>query len=120
MSSCRKKNSWCSLKAGGLSLTILIFLCGSLFAGDLNLGGLSFDERQAIEFACGLAKLEGPAAYRRCVEQQLTSLRTAPRHPDLSGLSFDERQANLIGITTFLLLEGQNLNFAIAAEKFWN
>ena len=60
----------------------------------LSLEDLSREERQSIESACSGAKYgQGPAAYNRCLEQQLSSLRGAPRRPDLSDLSREERQS---------------------------
>ena len=36
----------------------------------------------------------------------------------VSGLPVVDAEANLIGITTFMLKDAQNLNFAIAAEEY--
>jgi len=36
-----------------------------------------------------------------------------------SGGALVDSKGALVGITTFLLKEGQNLNFAIAAEEYW-
>ena len=44
---------------------------------------------------------------------------TAPISPGSSGGGLFDASGNLIGITTFLLRDGQNLNFAIAADTFW-
>ncbi|HMH51250.1 MAG TPA: serine protease [Candidatus Acidoferrum sp.] len=44
---------------------------------------------------------------------------TAPMSPGSSGGGLFDRAGNLIGITTFLLRDSQNLNFAIAADTFW-
>lgn len=44
---------------------------------------------------------------------------TAPMSPGSSGGGLFDRAGNLIGITTFLLRNSQNLNFAIAADTFW-
>ena len=61
---------------------------------DIDLSGLSSDERSSIEYACQNDKiLNGPAAYNRCLSQQMVSLRTAPRNIDLSSLSSDERSS---------------------------
>jgi len=55
---------------------------------------LSEPERQSIEAACYIPKMsEGPAAYNRCLEVQLSQFGTGPRRPDLSGLSEPERQS---------------------------
>ena len=44
---------------------------------------------------------------------------SAPISPGSSGGGLFDDRGNLIGITTFLLRDAQNLNFAIAAEEFW-
>ncbi len=44
---------------------------------------------------------------------------TAPISPGSSGGGLFDVQGNLIGITTFLLLQSQSLNFAIAADEYW-
>jgi S1-C subfamily serine protease len=44
---------------------------------------------------------------------------SAPISRGSSGGGLFDRWGNLIGITTFLVKETQNLNFAIAAEQFW-
>jgi serine protease Do len=44
---------------------------------------------------------------------------SAPISPGSSGGGLFDDHGNLIGITTFLLRDAQNLNFAIAADEFW-
>ena len=44
---------------------------------------------------------------------------TAPVSPGSSGGGLFDDRGNLIGITTFTIRNGQNLNFAIAASHFW-
>jgi S1-C subfamily serine protease len=44
---------------------------------------------------------------------------TAPISSGSSGGGLFDSNGNLIGITTFLLKDAQNLNFAIAAEQYW-
>jgi hypothetical protein len=62
--------------------------------GSLDLSRLSSAERQSLESACLIPKMnDGPAAYNRCLEGQLAQLRTAPQRPDLSGLSYPEKQS---------------------------
>jgi curved DNA-binding protein CbpA len=59
-----------------------------------EISALSVPERQSIESACSSDKYNnGPAAYNRCLGNQLALLRTAPQRPDLSGLSIPERQS---------------------------
>jgi hypothetical protein len=55
---------------------------------------LGWPERQSLESACSNAKhLEGPAAYDRCLENQLASLANGPKRPNLSSLSWPEQQS---------------------------
>jgi Trypsin-like peptidase domain len=56
-----------------------------------DLSGLSYSDRSIIEGACGLARYEGLAAYRRCLWDQLAQLKEAPPEPDLSGLSYSDQ-----------------------------
>ena len=59
-----------------------------------EISSLSSAERQSIESACSGDKvLNGPAAYNRCLANQLAALRNAPRYPDMSSLSSAERQS---------------------------
>jgi hypothetical protein len=59
-----------------------------------DLSVLTFGERQSVEAACSHAKYsEGPAAYDRCLTQQLAAWTAGPRQPDLSRLTFGERQS---------------------------
>jgi S1-C subfamily serine protease len=44
---------------------------------------------------------------------------SAPISPGSSGGALVDSRGSLVGITTFLHKEAQNLNFAIAAEEFW-
>jgi len=44
---------------------------------------------------------------------------TAPISPGSSGGALVDSKGALVGITTFLLKDAENLNFAIAAEEFW-
>ena len=44
---------------------------------------------------------------------------SAPVSPGSSGGALVDAHGALIGITTFILADAQNLNFAIAAEEFW-
>ena len=49
-----------------------------------DLSGLSREERESIQSVCSSEKyLQGPVAYNRCVASQLSSLKGAPRTPDL-------------------------------------
>jgi S1-C subfamily serine protease len=44
---------------------------------------------------------------------------SAPVSPGSSGGALVDSQGALVGITTFIIRDAQNLNFAIAAEEFW-
>ena len=44
---------------------------------------------------------------------------TAPISPGSSGGALVDSKGALVGITTFLLKDAENINFAIAAEEFW-
>ena len=44
---------------------------------------------------------------------------SAPISPGSSGGGLFDRHGNLVGVTTFMLKEAQALNFAIAAEEYW-
>jgi len=44
---------------------------------------------------------------------------STPISPGSSGGGLFDEAGNLLGITTFMLKESQALNFAIAAEDFW-
>jgi len=60
--------------------------------GRENVNSLSSGERSSIESACSYAKrVQGPAAYYRCLDNQLSALATAPGRPDLSGLTTSEQ-----------------------------
>jgi len=72
-----------------------------------DLSRLSVPEQQSIEAACSQAKyLEGPAAYNRCLEDQLARLSRAPRRPDLSRLSGPEEQSIEAACSQAKYLEG--------------
>jgi len=61
-------------------------------AGRPDLPSLSGPERTSIEAACSIDKYNnGPAAYNRCLQNQLNLLSGAPGRPDLSSLSGPER-----------------------------
>jgi hypothetical protein len=59
-----------------------------------DLSQLSSEERQSIESVCSHAKFyQGPAAYNRCLVQQLDALASGPSRPDLSRLTSEEQQS---------------------------
>ena len=65
-----------------------------------ELSRLSGPEQRSIEAACTTAYYQGPAAYNRCLEDQLSRLATAPRRPDLSRLSGPEQRSIEAACTT--------------------
>jgi len=55
---------------------------------------VSNDEfRQSLELACITAKTEGPAAYRRCENEQINAFLDSPGIPSLSGYDYETRQS---------------------------
>jgi hypothetical protein len=58
-----------------------------------DISNLSGEEQSSIEQACFLPKVDGPAAYIRCLNRQLSLLAKAPPRPDLSALSGDEESS---------------------------
>lgn len=72
-----------------------------------DLSDLSTDELLSIQAACSNAlDLQGHAAYHRCLDQQLASLASAPRHPDLSSLSTDGLQSIQVACSNAKYSEG--------------
>ncbi|MFA5121350.1 trypsin-like peptidase domain-containing protein [Zavarzinia sp.] len=61
---------------------------------------------------------EGLVSGKRRHEGQQYVQTSAPISPGSSGGGLFDARGNLIGITTFMLRDTQNLNFAIAAEEF--
>ena len=104
----------CVLRAEGLKL--------SPVAGIRGFDGLAVGERV---FAVG-----SPRSLERTMSEGLVSgLRrqrgrnlvqtSAPVSPGSSGGGLFDAAGNLVGITTFLVVGAQNLNFAVAATDFW-
>lgn len=61
---------------------------------------------------------EGLVSAKRRHEGQQYVQTSAPISPGSSGGGLFDAKGNLLGITTFMLRDTQNLNFAIAAEEF--
>lgn len=61
---------------------------------------------------------EGLVSSKRRNEGQQYVQTSAPISPGSSGGGLFDSRGNLLGITTFMLKDTQNLNFAIAAEEF--
>ncbi len=62
---------------------------------------------------------QGVISGLRRIEQQRLLQTSAPISPGSSGGGLFDKSGNLIGVTTFRLREGQNLNFAIAVEDYF-
>jgi len=72
-----------------------------------DLPGLSRPEQESIESACSTEKVvQGPAAYNRCLQNQLASLAAGPRRPDLSRLSRPEQESIESACATEKVVQG--------------
>lgn len=65
-----------------------------------------------------LSLAEGIVSSKRVEDKERVFQTSAPISPGSSGGGLFDAQGNLIGITTFMIEGGQNLNFAIAAEEY--
>lgn len=65
-----------------------------------------------------LSLAEGIVSSKRVEGKGRVFQTSAPISPGSSGGGLFDAQGNLIGITTFMIEGGQNLNFAIAAEEY--
>lgn len=65
-----------------------------------------------------LTLAEGIVSSKRTANGTRYVQTSAPISPGSSGGGLFDAQGNLIGITTFMFKDSQNLNFAIAAEEF--
>jgi S1-C subfamily serine protease len=65
-----------------------------------------------------LTLAEGIVSSKRSADGTRYIQTSAPISPGSSGGGLFDAQGNLIGITTFMLRDSQNLNFAIAAEEY--
>lgn len=63
---------------------------GACIAQDLS--KLSYDDRQSIELACSMAKVQGPSIYHGCLNANLQKLGNV-KPVDLTSLSWDDRQS---------------------------
>jgi hypothetical protein len=67
-----------------LTLTATFVALGAtptIAQGGPNLSSLDAETRQSIELACLMEKIEGPAAYGRCLNAQLNSIGVQPSDP---------------------------------------
>jgi S1-C subfamily serine protease len=83
---------------------------------DIKVGepALTIGTPQGLE----LTVADGLVSSKRTHEGRRLVQTTAPISPGSSGGGLFDTQGHLLGITTFHLMVGQNLNFAIAAEDF--
>lgn len=65
-----------------------------------------------------LSMAEGIVSSKRVLADGRFFQTSAPISPGSSGGGLFDAQGNLVGITTFMLKDAQNLNFAIAAEEY--
>jgi peptidoglycan hydrolase-like protein with peptidoglycan-binding domain len=65
-----------------------------------------------------LSLTEGIVSSKRTLDDVRLIQTSAPISPGSSGGGLFDAHGHLIGITTFMLKDAQNLNFAIAAEEF--
>jgi hypothetical protein len=78
-----------SLVASRRLAPLLLWAAISSQAADLS--RLDDDTRISIEMACGRAKMNGPAPYRACIQEQLASIDGGEPMTDLSRLDDDTR-----------------------------
>jgi S1-C subfamily serine protease len=65
-----------------------------------------------------LSLAEGIISSKRALDTVRLFQTSAPISPGSSGGGLFDSQGNLVGITTFMVKDAQNLNFAIAAEEY--
>jgi hypothetical protein len=69
-------------------------------------------------FGLELTAADGIVSSKRTMRGNRLLQTSAPVSPGSSGGGLFDARGNLIGITTFVMTVGQNLNFAVAAEEF--
>jgi S1-C subfamily serine protease len=65
-----------------------------------------------------LTLAEGIVSSKRAKDDERLFQTSAPISRGSSGGGLFDAHGNLVGITTFMIKDAQNLNFAIAAEEF--
>lgn len=83
---------------------------------DVRVGERAFTIGAPLGFELTIA--EGIVSSKRNLPPNRLLQTTAPISRGSSGGGLFDAQGNLLGITTFLLKDSQNLNFAIAAEEY--
>jgi hypothetical protein len=75
----------------------------TLAQGVPNLSRFDHATRQSLELACILSQSQGPAAYGRCLNNQIDALKNSSGVPDLSRfdytLGFDQVMRPLAAVT---------------------
>lgn len=74
----------------------------------------SIGARQGFELSLG----EGIVSSKRSKDGVRLLQTSAPISKGASGGGLFDAQGNLVGITTFMIRDAQNLNFAIAVEEY--
>lgn len=69
-------------------------------------------------FGLELTAADGVISSKRTMRGNKLLQTSAPVSPGSSGGGLFDARGNLIGITTFIMTVGQNLNFAVAADEF--
>lgn len=95
----------------------LIPIAGVRRFSDLRVGehAFSIGAPSGLELTLG----EGVISAKRSASGIDYVQTSAPVSPGSSGGGLFDSAGNLIGITTFIVRDAQNLNFAIAADAFW-
>ncbi len=83
---------------------------------DIKIGERAFTVGAPRGFELSLA--EGIVSSKRVKDDGRLIQTSAPISEGSSGGGLFDAQGNLIGITTFMIRDAQNLNFAIAAEEY--
>jgi len=65
-----------------------------------------------------LSLADGIVSSKRSIDEGRLIQTSAPISKGSSGGGLFDAEGNLVGITTFMLKDAQNLNFAIAAEEY--
>jgi hypothetical protein len=78
------------------TLTAAFVACGptsTLAQRVPDLSRVDYTTRHSLELACILSQSHGPAAYGRCLNEQINALRDSPGIPSLSGLDYTTRHS---------------------------
>jgi len=87
-----------------LAIAVLLALCGTARAADLDRSKLSYDENAIINDVCSPSLKQGVGSFNTCVGQQVSALHDHPT-PDRSGLS-PSRSRAIERACAYLIHEG--------------